>query len=167
MFSSQQFLTDAAMARITEIRVTDPEYSLARRPGSHPPRTPRPCGQAQHPRRGPPRAPRHQGRRQPHRHGRPPRLPRPHPPRPLRRVHRRPHGHHGHPRGSLHPRRSASAKPAAPSLLDGKVLIGSLNRGGLAGSAWELDDPITGPTPATCADWRLDGAKAPAPHRRQ
>jgi len=47
----------------------------------------------------------------------------------------------------------------APGLLDGKVLIGSLNRGGLAGSAWELDDPITGPTPATCAAWRLDGAK--------
>jgi len=46
-----------------------------------------------------------------------------------------------------------------PSLLDGKLLIGSLNRGGLAGTAWELDDPITGPTPATCAAWRLDGAK--------
>ena len=47
----------------------------------------------------------------------------------------------------------------APSLLDGKVLIGSLNRGGLAGTAWELDDPITGPTPATCTEWKLDGAK--------
>lgn len=46
-----------------------------------------------------------------------------------------------------------------PSLLDHKVLIGSLNRGGLAGTVWELDDPITGPTPATCAAWRLDGAK--------
>ncbi|WP_321470612.1 deoxyribose-phosphate aldolase [uncultured Paludibaculum sp.] len=45
------------------------------------------------------------------------------------------------------------------SLLDGKVLIGSLNRGGLAGTSWELDDPITGPTPATCSAWRLDGAK--------
>ncbi|MBI5083081.1 MAG: hypothetical protein HZB13_00565 [Acidobacteria bacterium] len=45
------------------------------------------------------------------------------------------------------------------SLLDGKVLIGSLNRGGIAGSCWELDDPVTGPTPATCAAWRLDGAK--------
>lgn len=45
------------------------------------------------------------------------------------------------------------------SLVDGKVLIGSLNRGGLAGSCWELDDPITGPTPATCAAWHLDGAK--------
>lgn len=47
----------------------------------------------------------------------------------------------------------------APTLLDGKVLIGSLNRGGLAGSAWELDDPVTGVTPATCQEWHLDGAK--------
>ena len=46
-----------------------------------------------------------------------------------------------------------------PPLLDGKVLIGSLNRGGLVGSSWEMDDPITGPSPATCAAWRLDGAK--------
>jgi DhnA family fructose-bisphosphate aldolase class Ia len=46
-----------------------------------------------------------------------------------------------------------------PALLDGKVLIASLNRGGLAGAPWELDDPITGPTAATCAQWRLDGAK--------
>jgi len=46
----------------------------------------------------------------------------------------------------------------APSL-NRKLLIASLNRGGLAGSAWELDDPITGPLPATCAAWHLDGAK--------
>lgn len=46
-----------------------------------------------------------------------------------------------------------------PPLLDGKVLIGSLNRGGLAGSAWELDDPITGVTPVACARWKLDGTK--------
>ncbi len=45
------------------------------------------------------------------------------------------------------------------ALLDGKLLIGSLNRGGLAGSAWELHDPLTGPSPATCKAWRLDGAK--------
>jgi hypothetical protein len=44
-------------------------------------------------------------------------------------------------------------------LLDGRLLIASLNRGGLAGSAWELDDPMTGATPATCAEWRLDGMK--------
>src|SRR5579872_2968095 len=46
-----------------------------------------------------------------------------------------------------------------PPLLDRKVLVASLNRGGLAGSSWELDDPITGPAASTCADWRLDGAK--------
>lgn len=43
--------------------------------------------------------------------------------------------------------------------LDGKVLIVSLNRGGLAGVKWEMDDPVTGPTPETCAAWNLDGAK--------
>jgi DhnA family fructose-bisphosphate aldolase class Ia len=48
----------------------------------------------------------------------------------------------------------------APTLLDNRLLIASLNRGGLAGSSWELDDPITGATPAACKDWRLDGAKA-------
>lgn len=47
----------------------------------------------------------------------------------------------------------------AATLLDGKVLIASLNRGGIAGSSWELDDPITGPTAATCQAWRFDGAK--------
>ena len=38
-------------------------------------------------------------------------------------------------------------------------LIASLNRGGLAGSAWELDDPVTGPSPASCQEWKLDGVK--------
>jgi hypothetical protein len=42
---------------------------------------------------------------------------------------------------------------------DGKLLIASLNRGGLAGAVWEMDDPITGPTPAACAAWHLDGTK--------
>jgi DhnA family fructose-bisphosphate aldolase class Ia len=45
------------------------------------------------------------------------------------------------------------------SLLDYKLLIASLNRGGLAGTAWEMDDPMTGATAATCAEWKLDGAK--------
>jgi hypothetical protein len=48
---------------------------------------------------------------------------------------------------------------SAQTLLDGKLLIASLNRGGLAGSSWELDDPITGATPAACHAWRMDGAK--------
>ena len=47
----------------------------------------------------------------------------------------------------------------APTLLDGRLLIASLNRGGLAGSSWELDDPVTGATPASCHAWALDGAK--------
>jgi hypothetical protein len=48
----------------------------------------------------------------------------------------------------------------APTFLDNRLLIASLNRGGLAGSSWELDDPMTGATPAACHTWRLDGAKA-------
>ena len=47
----------------------------------------------------------------------------------------------------------------APTLLDHRLLIASLNRGGLASSSWELDDPMTGATPAGCSAWRLDGAK--------
>lgn len=47
----------------------------------------------------------------------------------------------------------------APALLDNQLLIASLNRGGLAGSSWELDDPMTGPTPQACRAWRLDGTK--------
>ena len=47
----------------------------------------------------------------------------------------------------------------AHTLLDHRLLIASLNRGGLAGSSWELDDPMTGATPASCHAWRLDGAK--------
>ena len=46
-----------------------------------------------------------------------------------------------------------------PPILDQKLLIASLNRGGLAGSTWELDDPMTGASPQTCVDWKLDGAK--------
>ena len=42
------------------------------------------------------------------------------------------------------------------------LLIASLNRGGLAGSSWELDDPVTGPSPAACQAWRLDGDQAAA-----
>src|SRR5574340_93990 len=47
---------------------------------------------------------------------------------------------------------------AAP-LLDRKVIIASLNRGGLAQACWEMDDPVTGPSPATCVEWGFDGAK--------
>jgi hypothetical protein len=47
-----------------------------------------------------------------------------------------------------------------PSMLDGRLLLASLNRGGLAGASWELDDVMTGPTPQACLDRGLDGAKA-------
>lgn len=47
----------------------------------------------------------------------------------------------------------------APGFLDDRVIVASLNRGGLAGCAWELDDPVTGATPAACASWQLDGVK--------
>jgi DhnA family fructose-bisphosphate aldolase class Ia len=46
-----------------------------------------------------------------------------------------------------------------PSLLDEKLLVASLNRGGLAGVSWEINDPITGPTVETCEQFGLDGAK--------
>lgn len=46
-----------------------------------------------------------------------------------------------------------------PGLLNDRLLIASLNRGGLAGTSWEMDDPITGASAATCAAMNLDGAK--------
>jgi DhnA family fructose-bisphosphate aldolase class Ia len=46
-----------------------------------------------------------------------------------------------------------------PPLLDNKVLIASMNRAGWLGGCWELDDPMSGPTAATCKEWGLDGAK--------
>jgi hypothetical protein len=50
-------------------------------------------------------------------------------------------------------------KKGGPAFLDDKLLIASFNRGGLLGSSWEIDDPVSGPTAASCAEWRLDGAK--------
>ena len=46
-----------------------------------------------------------------------------------------------------------------PPLLDDKLLIPSLNRGGLAGAVWELDDPMTGPTAEAVVRRGMDGAK--------
>ena len=50
-------------------------------------------------------------------------------------------------------------KAGGSAFLNDKLLIASLNRGGLLGSRWEIDDPMTGPSPAACAEWGLDGAK--------
>jgi hypothetical protein len=43
--------------------------------------------------------------------------------------------------------------------LDGKVVIGSMNRGGLQGAVFELDDRFTGYDAATIARMRFDGGK--------
>ena len=43
--------------------------------------------------------------------------------------------------------------------LDGKVAFGSINRGGLMGSAWELDDQLTAHTPEAIVEQGLDGGK--------
>ncbi|MEX0770871.1 MAG: hypothetical protein WD035_09070 [Balneolaceae bacterium] len=44
-------------------------------------------------------------------------------------------------------------------VLDRKLLIASLNRGGMPGSAWELNDPVTGTDVGTCREYGLDAAK--------
>lgn len=47
-------------------------------------------------------------------------------------------------------------------LLDGlhdRVVIGSMNRGGLAGAAWEIDDRFTAYDPASIGEFGLDGGK--------
>jgi len=46
-----------------------------------------------------------------------------------------------------------------PGFLDGKVILGCMNRGGLAGSAFEMDDRFTSFTPGRIAALRLDAAK--------
>jgi DhnA family fructose-bisphosphate aldolase class Ia len=46
-----------------------------------------------------------------------------------------------------------------PTFLDEKVLIGSMNRSGLAGSAWETDDRLTCFTAESLYDLSLDGGK--------
>ncbi|HYN68235.1 MAG TPA: deoxyribose-phosphate aldolase [Ornithinibacter sp.] len=43
--------------------------------------------------------------------------------------------------------------------LEGKVVIGSMNRGGLQGSVWELDDRFTGYTAREVQERGLDGGK--------
>jgi Cgl0159-like len=54
---------------------------------------------------------------------------------------------------------SLFAEAGGPALLDNRLLIASLNRGGLAGASWEMDDRITGPSANACAEMKLDGAK--------
>jgi hypothetical protein len=46
-----------------------------------------------------------------------------------------------------------------PPFLDGKLLIGSMNRGGLAGTSFELDDTFTAYSAAALREQGLDGGK--------
>lgn len=50
-------------------------------------------------------------------------------------------------------------KENGSGFLDGKVMIASLNRAGHPGTAWELNDPISGTDAATCKQLNLDAAK--------
>jgi hypothetical protein len=43
--------------------------------------------------------------------------------------------------------------------LENKIVIGSMNRGGLAGAEWEIDDRFTAYDAASIARYRLDGGK--------
>ena len=43
--------------------------------------------------------------------------------------------------------------------LEGKLVIGSMNRGGLDGASWTMDDRFTGYDAASIAECRLDGGK--------
>jgi hypothetical protein len=43
--------------------------------------------------------------------------------------------------------------------LDGRVLVGSMNRGGLSGTAFEMDDAFTGMSAERLANLRCDGGK--------
>lgn len=52
-----------------------------------------------------------------------------------------------------------SAGSPAAKMLDRKVVVGSMNRGGLAGSVFELDDALTGYDAAGIASMGLDGGK--------
>lgn len=54
-----------------------------------------------------------------------------------------------------HLERSATGR----SFLDGRVLVGTMNRGGLAGTVFEMDDAFTSLTPRRMAQLRCDGGK--------
>ncbi len=50
-------------------------------------------------------------------------------------------------------------KRGLKGFLDNKVILGCMNRGGLSGARFEMDDTMTSWTPASIYDSRLDGAK--------
>jgi hypothetical protein len=49
--------------------------------------------------------------------------------------------------------------------LHDKVVVGSMNRGGLAGAAWELDDAFTAFDAARIQEMNLEGGKMLLAHR--
>lgn len=49
--------------------------------------------------------------------------------------------------------------PNGQAALDGKVVIGTMNRGGLAGASWEIDDRHTAYSAQAIVDAQLDGGK--------
>jgi hypothetical protein len=51
--------------------------------------------------------------------------------------------------------------------LEGKVVIGSMNRGGLDGADWTMDDRFTGYDAASIQANRLEGGKMPASTTQQ
>ena len=53
----------------------------------------------------------------------------------------------------------ALGRPGVDGVLDDKVVIGSMNRGGLAGTVFEIDDRFTGYDAATIARMGFDGGK--------
>jgi len=50
-------------------------------------------------------------------------------------------------------------KSTGAGFLDGRVLVGSMNRGGLAGTAFEMEDSFTGITAKRLAELRCQGGK--------
>lgn len=50
-------------------------------------------------------------------------------------------------------------KAGRASFVDGRLLIASVNRGGIAGTSWELRDPVTGADAQAITAFALDGAK--------
>ena len=126
-FDAKEFLPAGVLAKVTDVRVTDPERSM--------------------------RAAKKRRRRESlTRDGRLNILAADHPARRVTRV-------------GDNPLRMADRREYMARILrvlmsdavDG--LLASFNRGGLLGSAWEIDDPNSGPTAASCKEWGLDGAK--------
>jgi len=58
-----------------------------------------------------------------------------------------------------HLERKKKGKGKGKGFLDGRVIVGSMNRGGLAGTAFEMDDTFTSMSAARIAELGFDGGK--------